>query len=460
MNPCCPRSQFSAAAEAQKHPLQHMAAALLHFGDEAVTAPSGPDPADWPAGLFRGFHPVRWLLCLVGLALTGLSAIVAQSLFGSGPADLSGWWQQPIERLQTLQTEIWGGSLGRTIVRGGPLLALNTVLWCLIGGWIARQELVARQGSRDSTAELPMEPSATAFLSGSWKSLLACCPLVFLFLLLLLLPVLFAGWVNTWLGGLGALFVSLLLPMVLVADLAVLLVAVGGVAWPLMPISVAAECGDQFDAISRSYSYLYQRPVRFLMLTALVLGLAGLPLAALYSFAEQLTAWQLEARLTVGWLAAALSASIFWSLMTLVYLHLRLAVDGVDASEVAIGPPPKETPKTESPKCKAVEVPTTCEGSPARGRSILRGTLLLLSGAVGSWCLTFWLFTRASRGPAEWLGWGLSDSLLPPAEGLYSAASVIAGLWGVVWLALPLLWVVWRIRRSKASQNKRGRESD
>src|SRR5262249_33069625 len=159
-------------------------------------------------------------------------------------------------------------------------LALNTMLWCLIGGWIARHELVARRRARDYSAKAGGESSVTQFLVGSWKSLLVCCPLVLLFSLLLLLPVLFAGWVSTWLGGLGAWVVSLLLPVMLVADLALLAIAVGGLAWLLMPVTVAAECGDQFDAISRSYSYLYQRPVRFLLLTAIALGLAGLPLAA------------------------------------------------------------------------------------------------------------------------------------------------------------------------------------
>src|SRR5262249_51140012 len=184
------------------------------------------------------------------------------------------------------------------------------------------------------------------------------------------------GWVSTGLGGLGASVVSLLLPVVLMTNLAFLFVVVGVVAWPLMPIAVAAERGDQFDAISRSYSYLYQRPVRFLLLTAIALGLAGLPLAALYSFTGQLTAGPPEVPLTVGGLAAALSAWIFWPLQTLVYLHLRLAVDRVDASEVAGGPPPREAPKTASPK--GTEVPTARAGSLAGKRSIFQGTLLLL----------------------------------------------------------------------------------
>src|SRR5262249_30698492 len=218
-----------------------------------VTAPSGPDPTDWLAGLLRGFHPLRWLLCLVGLVLTGLSGVVALSLFGQGPPDLPGWSRQPIEHAQALREECLGGSLGRILVRGGPLLALNTALWCLIGGWIARHELVARRRDPYGAAEERVATSATAFLVGWWRRLVRCCPCVLLIVLLLLLPALLLGWVCAWLGGVGAVAASLLLPVVLVADLALLVVALGAVAWPLMPVTLAAECGDEFDALSRSY---------------------------------------------------------------------------------------------------------------------------------------------------------------------------------------------------------------
>jgi hypothetical protein len=382
------------------------------------------------------------------------------SFFDWRPPDLPGWWEQPIDHAQALRTEIWGGSLGRIILRGGPLLALNTVLWCLIGGWIARHELVARRRGRYDNAEEGVEPSATAFLVGWQQSLVACCLIVLIAAILLLLPVVLAGWVSTWFGSLGALVVALLLPVVLVADLAVLFVALGVVAWPLMPIAVAAECSDSFDAISRSYSYLFQRPVLFLLVTAPALALAGLPLGGLYFFAEQMTAWQPGARQAVGLLAAALSASIFWSLETLVYLHLRSAVDNTDASDVWVGPQPKETPETPSPEGKAAEVPASGDTGHAGGQSIVRWTIVLVAGGVGSWCLTFWLFTRASRGQGEWLGWGLSETFIPPAEGIYRVASVIAGLWGVVWLVLPLVWAVRQLLSGRAPRDERAQESN
>jgi hypothetical protein len=370
-----------------------------------------------------------------------LSAAAALSFFGQGPVDLSGWWEEPVEHAQALRAEILDGSLGRSVLRGGLLLALTSALWCLVGGWIARHELVARRRGRDDGTGERVEPGATAFLAGWWKRLLLCCPSVLLLVLLLLLPMFVAGWVSTWFGGLGALVVSLLLPVLLVADLTLLAVVVGVVAWPLMPVTMAAECGDQFDALSRSYSYLFVRPFRFLLLTAAALGLAGLPLGVLYHFAGEMTAWPPDVRRTVCLLAAALSVSIFWSLQTLVYLHLRAVIDDVDAGAVAVGVRPGGRVKTP-PEGKTAEVPTPEDPSPDGGRSPVARTILLLAGVVGSWCLTFWLFTRASGGQTEWLGWGLSDTVIPPAEGAYRVASVIAGLWGVAWLALPLVRAV------------------
>lgn len=426
---------------------------------ETVTDASGPGPADWLAGLFRGLHPVRWLLCLVGLIVTGLSLVVALALFQGGPLNWPGWRQQPIERLQALQSEILDGSLGRIILRGSLLLALNTALWCFIGGWIARHELVARRHAQDDTAEGRAIPGVMPFLVGCWKSLLRCCLVVLILALLMIQPVLVAGWVNTFLGGLGAVAVSLLLPVVLVADLVFFLIALGSVGWPLMPIAIAAECGDSFDAVSRGYSYVFQHPVRFLLLTAISLCLAGLPVAAVYASAEQMAAWQAEIRQSVCCLAAALSASIFWSLQTLVYLHLRWVVDDVDAGEIAVERRPKETPKSASSTGNAAEVPPSGDSRPARGRSTVPGTLMMLATVVGTWWLTFCLFTRASGGPAEWLGWGLSDTWPPPAKGLYRVASMIAGLWGVAWLALPLMVAARRLLRAGATPDKWGQES-
>jgi hypothetical protein len=411
---------------------------------------AGPDPVDWLSAWLRGLHPVRWFLCLSGLVLTGLSAILAQSFFEGRPPDLAGWWQQPNEHLLALPDEIFGGSLWTMIVRGAPLLAVNAMLWCLIGAWIARHELLARRRARGDDAADDEQTSITSFLGRRGKSLLLCCPVTMCLALVMLVPVLVAGWLN--MGSPGAILVSILLPVVLLANLIFLLLAVGFIVWPLMPVAIAAEGGDQFDALSRSYSYLYQRPIRFLLLNIPALGVAGLPLAALYFLAEQMATWQPETRWTVCVLAAGLSASIYWSLQTLVYLHLRSAVDGVDANEVAVEPPTIESPKTASSKdAKAAAASIFNEGSAAGRQRTVRSMILALVMMAGTWCVTYWLFGRASQGPAEWLGWGLTGTFVPPAQGVYKGASLIAGFWGVVSLGLPLLVAVRRGLRSVAA---------
>jgi hypothetical protein len=366
-------------------------------------------------------------------------------LFGWGPPDVTGWSQLPGEHAQAVWADLVGGSLGRLMVRGGLLLAVNTALWSLIGGWVARHELVARRRDPFDPTEERLAPSATAFLAGWWKKLVRCCPGALLIVLSLLLPVLVAGWVCDWLGAVGALVVSLLLPVLLVADLMALVVALGAAAWPLMPVAVAAECSDEFDALSRCYNYCFQCPVRFLLLTATALGLAALPLGVLYCFIEETADWHPEARQALFLLTAALSASIFWSLQTSVYLHLRAAIDGVEADEVALGPPPRERPRAPAPEGTTAEVPAPGDSDPPGRGGLVRTTMLGLAAALGTWCLTYWLLNRASGGQAEWLGWGLGETFVPPGEGAYGVASVIAGLWGVVLVALPLLAAVRRV---------------
>jgi hypothetical protein len=377
-------------------------------------------------------HPLRWLLCLVGLVLTGLSADAALLLFGPGPPAPFGWWQQPGEHAEALRAAILDRSLGGSIVRGVPLLAVNAMLWSLIGGWIARHELVARLRGQIVLLPASHEPGPTMFLARWWKSLLVCCPSVLIFGLLVILPVLIAAGLNSLFDGPGAVVVAVLLPVVLLADLVLLVVALGVPGWPLMAVAVAAECSDSFEALSRSYSYVYQRPIRFLLLLALALCLAGLPLLlGLPVLARIGPDWQAEGR----FLLAGLSVSIFWSLQTLIYLHLRALIDNVDAGAVAVEPLPAGPGAHEQP-------PAAVPSSGLLRRVVW--VVLSLVAAVSAWYLTLCLL-RAGGGSTVWLEWGLGETFVPPTEGAYTVAAVIAGLWGVVWFGLALLVSVRRL---------------
>jgi hypothetical protein len=270
--------------------------------------------------------------------------------------------------------------------------------------------------------------------------------------------VIVAGYVNAWFDGVGAVVVALLLPIVLLAGLLLLVFVLGALAWPLMPIAIAAECGDVFDALSRSVNYLFQSPVRFLLLTTVAIGLAGLPLGCLFLFAEQLAAWPQEARQIAVVVVAGFAASQFWTLQALVYLHLRWAVDGTSA-EVLADERSRDAHRPPAPENKTAETPTPGRTRPVGGAIRLRATVLALGAVAGSWCLTYWLFTRVSSGPTAWLGWGLGDTVIPPAEGVYKVASVIAGVWVVIWLAWPLaLWVLGQRRTDPVARDAEASE--
>jgi hypothetical protein len=390
--------------------------------------------------MMRGCHPLRWFLCLAGLLLTGSSAAVLQACLDQTPIDLPAWQRQPTEQTQALGNSLGSASLGGLVVGAGPWLAVNGILWCLIGGWIARHELLARRRSYATVSEAEAGPNATAFVAGWWQSLLAGWPTLLVFALIMLLPALLFGSLVA-LGSGGALLTAILLPVVLIADLILLFVALGAVAWPLMPVTVAAECSDVFDSISRCYSYVFQTPVRFVLLTAFSLALAALPLAiAVPIVAQTMEGAQTETQQVVHGLAVALGLSIFWSVQPLLYLHLRTVIDAVDANELAMGRPTPPA-KTEAVGTNKKPTPDPVPDDPFR---FVRRTMMMLAVALGSWLLTVWLFTRA--GEATWLHWGLGDNFMPEVSGMYQAASLIAGFWGAIWLAMPILIALRRLR--------------
>src|SRR5207253_8447687 len=53
-------------------------------------------------------------------------------------------------------------------------------------------------------------------------------------------------------------------PLVLLAGIIMAVILVGLVGWPMMYTTISAEGSDSFDALSRSYSYVYQCPWHYL----------------------------------------------------------------------------------------------------------------------------------------------------------------------------------------------------
>ena len=73
----------------------------------------------------------------------------------------------------------------------------------------------------------------------------------------------------------GLLLGGLLWPLVLVAGLLMTLLLLGLLfGWPLMWATISAEGTDSFDALSRSYAYVFQRPLHYLFYVV-VAGFVG-----------------------------------------------------------------------------------------------------------------------------------------------------------------------------------------
>jgi hypothetical protein len=86
------------------------------------------------------------------------------------------------------------------------------------------------------------------------------------------------GLVGVLTVFIGDIFIyGLLWPIVIVFGLIMAVVLVGLVGWPMMYSTISTEGSDSFDALSRSYSYVYQAPWHYLWysLVAVAYGVVG-----------------------------------------------------------------------------------------------------------------------------------------------------------------------------------------
>ncbi len=133
--------------------------------------------------------------------------------------------------------------------------------WSFFGGAITRMAAVqvARQnekvGLRDAI-KFTIDRYKAFFLAQAW-------PLVFLAFLTILL--LIFGIIETNIPGVGDILVAGLgFPIAFLFGLFMALILVGLIGWPLMYATISTEGSDSFDALSRSYSYVYQAPWNYI----------------------------------------------------------------------------------------------------------------------------------------------------------------------------------------------------
>jgi hypothetical protein len=145
------------------------------------------------------------------------------------------------------------GPKGFTIVFG----LLCVAIWSWFGGAIAR--MAAVQFGRDERISLTEALTFTCrkYLSLFFAPLIPFLAIVLVSIftgvvgLLVLVP-----WVGEW-------FAAVLWVLPLIVGFVLALIALGGVfGMPLMHPTIGVEGSDAFDAISRSFSYVYSRPWR------------------------------------------------------------------------------------------------------------------------------------------------------------------------------------------------------
>jgi hypothetical protein len=271
------------------------------------------------------------------------------------------WWQLSAPFRQLFSQDLTYVSLAFVVLCG----LWVTIVGAFFGGAITR--IATMQIAREEQISLrpALKHARQKFLAYFSAPLL---PLVGV--LLVTVPTALLGLLMR--SDVGLLLAGLVWPLVLVGGLLMGIFLLGlFFGWPLMWGAISTEGSDSFDALSRSYSYVYQRPYHYLFyaLVATFLGLLGGLVAYYFASAViHLTLWAaswgtgtprsvaLYQALhgagsfgTVGgwgvqligfWtglvklVAIGFVYSYFWTASTAIYLLLRYQVDGTELDEV------------------------------------------------------------------------------------------------------------------------------
>ncbi len=298
----------------------------------------------------------------------------------------------------------------------GMLWTLGT--WAIFGGAITR--IAAVQIARRERIGMveALKFAWSKFISFFSAPLFPAMGVAVIALIMIIIAglVLLIPWVGDFLAGVA-------IPLALIGGIIMALLLVGYLSWPLMYATISTEGSDSFDALSRSYAYLYQRPWHYfwyaflaviygVLVTLVVvfvvslfvymarwaLGLipwlgwrqTGDPVASLFVYAPISYEWRqllvgspqeeqallskmngaqyAAAGLTSFWLhllflmMLGFAYSYFWSASTFVYFLLRKKVDDTELDEVYLEEQEEEAypmPQQPAPTATGSPSPST-----------------------------------------------------------------------------------------------------
>ena len=333
------------------------------------------------------FSPHRIGLVLVGLAIVGLldsvgGAILSRGQLGGPLSNIAREFPAGLDRLILAARSLDAGAAGRELVAiftksglgliqkpgGGLDWGAFTLLVLLVPLAVSVLGVVGCAVSRSVAMEFALARHARwtehlSFALARWKAVAGAIilPLVAAWVLCLVLAML-GGLLKV--GVLGVIAAALL-PVAFVIAGACVLVFCGVLGGSLMiPACVACDDADAFDAVSRTYAFVYAQPLRLILYviisTIAALGgvfVVGMLVSGILALIERCTGVpvgssnvpesvsQLGANaqaitrfwagvLTLGVASYALASA--FAAGTLVYLALRRTVDGQDEEQLAL----------------------------------------------------------------------------------------------------------------------------
>lgn len=236
---------------------------LLRWRDQGKYKPSGM-LSTLPWFEYRGGNP---FLMVSGLNPTTSDESLVSAKSGN---NLIGWFvndQVPVllEPLFKFLTPVVyllhpaAGGMNRIYLL--LIIFWTLAVWAFFGGAITRMACV--QVARHNEKVGLMD--AIKFTMSRYRSYFAAQILPLAFLAGLTVILFLFGFLEVFTFFFGDIIVAGLgLPLALLFGLIMAVVMVGLIGWPMMYATISTEGSDSFDAISRSYSYVYQAPWNYL----------------------------------------------------------------------------------------------------------------------------------------------------------------------------------------------------
>ena len=322
--------------------------------------------------LFRatliGFYLRVLLLAYLGVCILAVGNWIGLNLFGSWVSEGAGpvLAASPTNFLDIVQDALRGGNPFQSIFPaptfGGLLVFLFYSLWyiatfAIFGGAISR--IAAMEYSVNDRCGLKgaLGHSLRKFISYFLSPIFPMIGVTMLMVILLVFGLI--NWLGPWAAVVTGIFGFIAVLVSIGIGMLVVPLILG---WPLMWGAISTECSDHFDALSRCYAYVTQRPFHYLLylIVALLGGLVGyfaMNLLVVTSLAALSTGlqWgqgleQTEAILThnfagpiwrfwygvVERLVPAYSFGYFFAVFAGIYLLLRRDVDQAEIDEIVL----------------------------------------------------------------------------------------------------------------------------